>query len=758
MVQKAKKKRSKKAGKNRRKPDNNGDRLPSHNDEPENASGNRSESDELETDTDEEQEDVSDYCKGGYHVVKIGDLFHGRYHTIRKLGWGHFSTVWLAWDLTEKRFVALKIVKSAWHYTETAMDEIKLLRAVHTSDTSDEGYPHLVQLLDDFKITGIHGSHICMVFEVLGHNLLKYIIKSSYRGISIPMVKSIIRQTLMGLNYIHTKCKIIHTDIKPENILICINEEEIQKLALDATVASQKGKITKSLAATAPRQLVQKQTETAGKMSKNKKKKLKRKIKKQLEKHSEDINEKYHNGAAGGGGSGTPGAASQQSGGEEANAEGDDENADNAESNNNTDQSNAATVTAAGTTIKTIPGVTQNEMMATCSGDNAREQPVALAPAETNSDSNGNDHDGADATDDATMLQRPQSDVRMSSAERGVDCNGEKVGREASGAEASGAVSDEKPQDDVEMMDRDIQAINGMSEKLAERLKISHEEEEMDEKPPSESGDSIDLPESQARSFLDNPDINVKLADLGNACWVHHHYTEEIQTRQYRSLEVLLGAGYGPPADIWSTACMAFELATGDFLFEPHSGEDYSRDEDHIALVIELLGRIPRHIALAGKYSKEFFSRKGDLRHIKKLKPWNLYDVLTEKYEWSHKDARDFQEFLEPMLDYVPDKRATAAQCLQHPWLQAEPNGRRSASSSRSKERSSSAAGNHQPSSDQEPRVNSEIGQALCEDDRADDISPPRCDDDDDDDQQLPDPILMDTRPADLDKISAAAT
>ena len=34
------------------------------------------------------------------------------------------------------------------------------------------------------------------------------------------------------------------------------------------------------------------------------------------------------------------------------------------------------------------------------------------------------------------------------------------------------------------------------------------------------------------------PDLTVKIADLGNACWVHHHFTEEIQTRQYRSLEV----------------------------------------------------------------------------------------------------------------------------------------------------------------------------------------------------------------------------
>jgi hypothetical protein len=46
-------------------------------------------------------------------------------------------------------------------------------------------------------------------------------------------------------------------------------------------------------------------------------------------------------------------------------------------------------------------------------------------------------------------------------------------------------------------------------------------------------------------------------------------------------------------------------------LFEPHSGEDYSRDEDHLAHVIELLGPIPRKIAFSGKYSREFFNKKG---------------------------------------------------------------------------------------------------------------------------------------------------
>ncbi|KYO34891.1 SRSF protein kinase 3 [Alligator mississippiensis] len=163
--------------------------------------------------------------------------------------------------------------------------------------------------------------------------------------------------------------------------------------------------------------------------------------------------------------------------------------------------------------------------------------------------------------------------------------------------------------------------------------------------------------------------LRVKIADLGNACWVHKHFTEDIQTRQYRALEVLIGAGYSTPADIWSTACVAFELATGDYLFEPHSGDDYSRDEDHIAHVIELLGEIPCHFALSGRYSREFFTRRGELRHIQGLRPWGLRDVLLEKYEWPLEQAAAFACFLLPMLAPEPARRPTAAQCLAHPWL-----------------------------------------------------------------------------------------
>ncbi len=48
----------------------------------------------------------------------------------------------------------------------------------------------------------------------------------------------------------------------------------------------------------------------------------------------------------------------------------------------------------------------------------------------------------------------------------------------------------------------------------------------------------------------------MKIADLGNACWTSHHFTNDIQTRQYRSPEVILGAKWGASTDVWSMAAM----------------------------------------------------------------------------------------------------------------------------------------------------------------------------------------------------------
>ncbi|CAB1426632.1 unnamed protein product [Pleuronectes platessa] len=607
---------------------------------------------------DDEQEDPNDYCRGGYHHVKIGDLFNGRYHVIRKLGWGHFSTVWLAWDIQEKRFVAMKVVKSAEHYTETALDEIKLLKSVRNTDPNDPNREKVVQLLDDFKISGMNGTHVCMVFEVLGYHLLKWIIKSNYQGLPQPCVKSIIQQVLQGLDYLHTKCKIIHTDIKPENILLTVNEPYIKKMAAEATQWQKSGAAPPSGSAvsTAP------PPKPMAKMSKNKKKKMKKKQKKQAELLEKRIQE--------------------MEGGDTL--EGCEDEDDEETTTETTEDTTSLATLSMSTTLQDIT----NHAITDTSPDQpppqiseGNEQKQGLAESENKMDVNYNgiaSKPEGEASPESQVHETEQSTEEKEDQENANQTENDTEANDTLSNKEEHQTCNGSPEDP----DTDLQQVpaslspDSVTIEIKEGEKEEKREEEMDTQGEKKREEDENSQNGASGSMLVNPlepinadKVQVKIADLGNACWVNKHFTDDIQTRQYRSLEVLMGAGYSTPADIWSTACMAFELATGDYLFEPHSGEDYSRDEDHIALIIELLGKVPRKLILAGKYSKEFFTKKGDLRHITKLKPWGLLDVLVEKYEWTKEEAHSFSTFLLPMLDLVSERRATAAQCLSHPWL-----------------------------------------------------------------------------------------
>uniref|UniRef100_A0A8C4IRC0 non-specific serine/threonine protein kinase n=1 Tax=Dicentrarchus labrax TaxID=13489 RepID=A0A8C4IRC0_DICLA len=464
---------------------------------------------------DEQQENPADYGIGGYYHVEIGEIFVDRYQVVKKLGWGHFSTVWLCWDIVKRRFVALKVVKSAQTFTETALDEIKLLKCVRDMDPKDPKRERVVHLIDDFRITAATGEHVCMVLEVLGHQLLRWIIKSNYTGLPLPCVKSIIRQVLQGLDYLHTKCKIIHTDIKPENILLRVDEVYIQKLAANTKLW---------------------QLPVSSAFTSSSGNPIKRLTRKDRSRRGQDVASDHH----------------------------------------------------------------QKDKLHVSFSD-------VTAPSSTSSSTRH-----SKLTGPKLLLRR-----RTLLFEDGVDSS--------------------------DFLHCHI------------RLCISG---------VSDSDVLLDLLKPQ------NADkIFIKIADLGNACWVNKHFTEDIQTCQYRSVEVLIGADYDTPADIWSTACMAFELATGDYLFDPQAGATFSREEDHIAHIIELLGTLPSQFALSGRNAKQYFNHKGQLRHISKLKPWSLFEILLDKYEWPRDEAGQFSSFLLTMLELLPEQRATAAQCLKHPWI-----------------------------------------------------------------------------------------
>ena len=169
--------------------------------------------------------------------------------------------------------------------------------------------------------------------------------------------------------------------------------------------------------------------------------------------------------------------------------------------------------------------------------------------------------------------------------------------------------------------------------------------------------------------------FNIKIVDMGNACYVDKHYSDVIQTREYRSPEVILDGEYDATADIWSLACMVFELVTGDYLFDPKKGKTYSKNDDHLATISELIGEC-KDRSFLGKCesANEFFDRNGKLKRIKKLKHWKLKEILVEKYRVKDTEAVFLARFLERCLKWNPKDRASAQELLNDPWIRMHPN------------------------------------------------------------------------------------
>ena len=96
-----------------------------------------------------------------------------------------------------------------------------------------------------------------------------------------------------------------------------------------------------------------------------------------------------------------------------------------------------------------------------------------------------------------------------------------------------------------------------------------------------------------------------QVIDFGSSCYEHQRVYTYIQSRFYRAPEVILGARYGMPIDMWSLGCILAELLTGYPLLP---GED---EGDQLSCIIELLGMPPQKLLDQSKRAKNFISSKG---------------------------------------------------------------------------------------------------------------------------------------------------
>ena len=581
-------------------------------------------------------EGLEDYKPDGYHPVHIGEILLERYVIMQKLGYGHFSTAWLALDSKYGNYVCIKIQKSEERYILAAYDEVEILqelskhyydkewiksleeyykdepdklKSIHKKENS-----HVVQLLNSFIYYGQNGKHFCMVFEVMGVTLLEIIKKYNYKGIPIPLVRVITKQILIGLDFLHRICHIIHTDMKPENILVCLTNEELRLIQETGTynINKNSNKNSNNKKEFCVNDIMKARKKLIEERKKNQIKQVKRMERSEI---SQEIIEERIKKIM-----------------ELEDEENNYENINNTINVNNFDINELIERPR----IKSVP---KNNIDISFPENNNYNN-------SSNNDSNDmlinayNENDNSDGTENREEKNKNPYDISLKLYKLSLQ-----------------NYSKEK--------NRILHDINYRKFILLQN-KIISEKKSLEEK-------NYFLKDINNYFALRGPNVDlsiqVKICDIGNACWFNYHFSTIIQTRQYRSPEVILGINYNETSDIWSLACIIYELITGDFLFNPESGPNFCKNDSHLAKFIEICGKMPRNFIERGENWRKYFDRNGKLKRIGEIPHINLKNILVQKHKLKENEAQALWDFLKPMLEYFPEKRISARELLRHPWL-----------------------------------------------------------------------------------------
>ncbi|KAM0701787.1 hypothetical protein Q7P35_010696 [Cladosporium inversicolor] len=192
----------------------------------------------LETNKPLEEERLPGYEPEQFYPVNTGDTINSRYHVIGKLGFGANSTVWFCRDLSNNKYIVLKMcVRTP---PGKVNREISFYNHLDTLTTSHPGSQHIRRVIDMFSLQCTNGDvHECLVHQPLQTTLFAFQRPGGTpRPFPEGLVKMIMKNLLEALDFLHTEANVTHCDLKLSNIMFSVGDDSVFKDYEEAQASS----------------------------------------------------------------------------------------------------------------------------------------------------------------------------------------------------------------------------------------------------------------------------------------------------------------------------------------------------------------------------------------------------------------------------------------------------------------------------------------------------------------------------------------